>query len=403
LHRRHDTTPGPRGALAAGIFSEEGDMDVLRASLRAPLLALALGAWAAPAWAGPAEDAYLQGYAAAVLEREFAVRDASVVVKDGVVTVRPESIRPDDRAKALAAISGIRGVNRVVMEAQPGPPGPAPALPPPTAAERVPAPGPKPEPRLPTGWLPAGLLFDPLLADPRWPSFSAAYQRYIDDKDFRDVAAVSFGETFPFYRGDVPMGGQWEIGFQAGVFAIFDMDSDSHDLINADYFAAIPVSYRNGPFSAIARVFHQSSHLGDEFLLRTKTNRINLSYEGVDARLSYDFLDRAVRVYGGAGYLFDQDPSSIKPWSIQYGVELQSPWTLWNGLARPILAADFQHRQENDWSADASARGGLQFESVQVLGRKLQLTLEYFNGHSPNGQFYKDRIQYFGLGAHLFY
>ena len=76
---------------------------------------------------------------------------------------------------------------------------------------------------------------------------------------------------------------------------------------------------------------------------------------------------------------------------------------MWNGFARPIFAADFQQRQENRWSADVSARAGLEFESVQVLGSKLYLTLEYFNGHSPNGQFYTDKIQYFGIGAHLFY
>jgi uncharacterized protein DUF1207 len=29
--------------------------------------------------------------------------------------------------------------------------------------------------------------------------------------------------------------------------------------------------------------------------------------------------------------------------------------------------------------------------------------LEYFNGHSPNGQFFRDRIEYFGVAAHLYY
>ena len=29
--------------------------------------------------------------------------------------------------------------------------------------------------------------------------------------------------------------------------------------------------------------------------------------------------------------------------------------------------------------------------------------LEYFNGHSPNGQFYRDKVDYFGIGAHLYY
>ncbi len=71
---------------------------------------------------------------------------------------------------------------------------------------------------------------------------------------------------------------------------------------------------RAGKFSAFARIYHQSSHLGDEFLLRTRTNleRINLSYEGDDLRLSYE-LPYGIRVYGGGGGIFHKEPSSLKP------------------------------------------------------------------------------------------
>ncbi len=33
--------------------------------------------------------------------------------------------------------------------------------------------------RFPTGFLPAGTLFTPLLADPRWPHFSLEYRYYL--------------------------------------------------------------------------------------------------------------------------------------------------------------------------------------------------------------------------------
>ena len=352
----------------------------------------------APAAATPTTDAYLQGYAAAVLERQLGVAARSIEVHDGVVTVSAEALPADQRAKIVTALSGIRGVVRVEVAGQHepsrSPTGPAPASPAaPAATER----------QLRTGPLPAGLLFDPLLADPRWPNFSAGYQRYVRDRDFRDVLAVSFGETFPFYRADALFGGQWEVGLQAGVFAIFDIDGPSFDLINADYLVGVPVSYRRGPLSGIVRVFHQSSHLGDEFLLRTRAQRVNLSYESVDTKLSYELFDRVLRLYAGAGYLFDQEPAHLKPWSVQYGAEIQSPWAIFGGAARPIFAADLQNRAENGWSLDLSLRAGLQFESVQVLGRKLQWMFEYFNGHSPNGQFYRKTIDYFGVAAHLYY
>ena len=67
---------------------------------------------------------------------------------------------------------------------------------------------------------------------------------------------------------------------------------------------------------------------------------------------------------------------------------------------RPVAAADFQNRQENGWTVDTSVRAGIQIDGV-LLTRNLQFLLEYFNGHSPNGQFYKDRIEYFGIGTHF--
>jgi Protein of unknown function (DUF1207) len=268
------------------------------------------------------------------------------------------------------------------------------APPPDGAAERI-----TPIVDYQAGLLPGGTLFKPLIADPRWPHFAASYQRYLRDPSLKDVGAVSFGETFALLR-ERYWSTWWEMGIQAGVFAIFDLDAPSKDLINADYFVALPFSFRRGDLSGLLRVFHQSSHLGDEFLLRTRAQRINLSYEGLDVKLSYDFLGDTLRAYGGAGYLFDRDPASIHPWSLQYGVEFVSPWPPRSAGWRPVAAVDFQHREENDWSTDFSARAGVQIDGV-LASRKMQLLLEYFLGRSPNGQFFKTKIEYIGLGAHF--
>src|SRR5262249_60192144 len=127
--------------------------------------------------------------------------------------------------------------------------------------------------------------------------------------------------------------------------------------------------------------------------------RSNLSSQTVDFKVSYELL-QVLRMYAGGGWLFGQDPSSLRPWSVEYGLELTSPWPARPTRWRPIAAVDVQQHQENDWSADVSARAGIEIDGV-LLTRKLQFLLEYFNGHSPNGQFYKDRIQYFGLGTHF--
>jgi hypothetical protein len=249
------------------------------------------------------------------------------------------------------------------------------------------------------GLLPGNLLFKPLIADPRWPHFSASWQRYVGDPQLKDTGSTTFGESFSLYRGKLgPV--WWEVGVQAGVFSVFDLNSESADLVNADYTVAVPLSVRFEDFSAFLRVGHSSSHLGDEFLLRTgRPNRVDVSHQSVDLKMSYE-LAEILRVYGGGGYLFDTDPPNLKPWSVQYGAELTSPWPPRPSIWRPIAAVDVQQKEENNWSADVSARAGIQIEGV-LLTRKLQLLFEYFNGHSPNGQFYVDRVEYLGLGAHF--
>ena len=353
-------------------------------------LCLVLGGAPAVAPAAPApEDPYLAGYAGAVLEREFKLDRRVVTVQNGVLTLDGAQLKGADRAAVVTALSNLPGVVRVEVR---------------EAAARAPAVAPGAAPAavstLPTGFLPAGHLFQPLLADPRWPHFSAAYRYYLDNRDLAHVGAVSFGETIPLFRGNAFADSQWEAGIQAGVFALFQMDAPSKDLLNADYFASLFGTWRRGPFSALGRIFHQSSHLGDELLVRTRLERINLTYESVDLKLSYD-LPWGLRVYGGGGYLFDQEPESLKPWAAQGGVEFRSPWTLAAGHIRPVAAVDLQTREENKWNLDVSVRGGIQLENVRVLERNLQLLVEYFHGNSPDGQFYKRRVDYLGLGAHF--
>jgi hypothetical protein len=343
---------------------------------------------------GPAaaatDDRYLEGYAAAVLERELGITPRSLAVRDAVVTVETADLAPADRDRVVAALRRIPGVRAVEVRTAAAVTAPAP--------EAAPA---RTTTAYQTGVLPGGLLFPALIADPRWPHFSAAYHYYVNDPDFGSVASVSLGETFALYRGRLGEG-FWEAGVQAGVFAIFDLEASSFDLINADYLIAAVLAYRWRDVAAMGRFFHQSSHLGDEFLLReSRVDRLNLSFEAFDLRLSWE-PHEVVRLYGGAAALVHNDPRSLDPWSVQYGLELRSPWPGPEAGFRPIAALDVQQREENGWDADISLRAGVQFEGVGVLSpRKLQLLLEYFSGHSPNGQFYRRTVDYLGIGLHF--
>lgn len=347
------------------------------------------------------EDAYITGYAAAILERDFRVSSGAVQVHQGAIVVDALNLAGANRQKVVDTLSRIRGVTRVELQENGQVLASTPTVSPPESGLQHDARG-MGTALAPTGstFLPDGYLFDQLLADPRWPHFSLAYIYSLHDKELGSAGKANFGETLTLYRNLAPFDGQWEFGLQAGVFSLFDLEAESKDLINADYMGAVFTSYRAHDFSTILRVFHQSSHLGDEFVLRNRTKRVNLSYEGAEALLSYRFL-QALRLYGGGGYLFDQEPSDLKPGRVQYGAEFESPWTYGSGAIRPILAANLQNEEENNWSTNISVRGGIQFENWQIGHRKLQLLVEYFKGYSPNGQFYTRKIETIGLGAHL--
>ncbi|MEX0777448.1 MAG: DUF1207 domain-containing protein [Phycisphaeraceae bacterium] len=376
------------------------------------------------------DDAYLTGYAQAVVDQTLGSGRVRVSVRAGSVHLPMRGLSEGQIATLRAKLEAIDGVTDVALvEEEPprvevtapnggaaatnavvaapvsggssGAAGPGDTDAPPDEA----APPPFPH-RLSIGWFPDGHLFEPLSADPRWPNFGAAYTHYIGE-DLKSVATVSFGADIVFYRGDVPdglgLGGQYEFVLQPGVFGVFDLDASSADLQNADYFIGGGVAWRNGNLSAIARIFHQSSHIGDEFILANPAvTRVNLSYEVINALISYDF-DRQWRLYGGAGVIIDQDPRDFGQFVAEYGLEWRSPWSFRHGWIRPVAFVDVKHWEENHWSPDISLRGGIEIANPHADGHRFQLLVEFFNGNSPNGQFYPQAIRYVGLGLHWYY
>jgi hypothetical protein len=337
--------------------------------------------------AAAGSDDYIAGYAAALVEHEFHLPGTVIQVERGIVTIYVKSLGAEDPSKIAAAVEQIQGVVRAdVREGEPE-----------NMRGDISARAVTPEPE--SKFLPRGLLFDPLHADPRWPHFGASYHWLSSGTQF----SSSFGESFAFYRDAAPFHGQWEFGMQAGVFGVFDTGRSSIDLINADYTVGLLASYRADKVSGFIRIHHQSSHLGDEFLLNNpQVTRINLSFEEVDLKVSYD-LTTWFRIYGGVGTLIRADPSNLGRNTSQGGAEFKSPWLLWGGKVRPVAYADFQANARTNWRVGQSIMAGLQFENASIGDRKLQVLAEYFSGPSPNGQLYTENVEWIGAGIHLWF
>ena len=376
-----------------------------------PLNALRLVALLFWAFSAQAEDTrthdFVRGYATAVIESAESQPRFVIEYEAGLIRVdfteRPETPF-DSIVRALLEVEGIEEVEiylNGMLAAQSKPPDASF----PTAEIRTEGtPGEANSEAIRRGadrydFFSLSELFKPLLADPRWPRFSVSYQEYIQDDELERVGSATFGETFSFVRSPRHDWGQWEVGFQAGVFSVFDLQASSSDLVNSDFLVGLTASYHFGDFTSILRAYHQSSHLGDEYLLRTQVQRVNLSFEAIDVLVSYENW-QWLRLYGGGGVLVHREPA-LDRGMLQAGIELRSPNAYGAGFLRPVAGADFQFRQESDWKQDVSVRAGVQIEHPFLRRTQLQILAEFYSGRSPNGQFYDRRIDTIGIGLYL--
>jgi hypothetical protein len=352
--------------------------------------------------ASSVEDGFIQGYGTAVLEREFGVSPSSIHVRNGVVTVNTDLIQPEDLSEVISILMGIEGVARVeiVGTASHAAEGVSASVP-----ETADSPGrPKETPSVPDQKAARHTydrLFEPLMADPRWPRFSVSYEFFTDNGELNNLIASTIGGTIPVYENDHPLPGKWQIAVQAAAFSINDLDTSSWDLLNSDYRFGLAFLNKKGASSGIFRVFHFSTHAGDEFILHSGAERKALSYEAVDTIFSY--TPRGwLRVYGGGAYRFSRHPKDLDPWSLQYGLELKSP-RQYLKILRPVAGANFYNKGENDWKSEISLRMGVEIESQTSLWHNVQFLIGYFNGPSPYGQFFYQSQEFLDFGVHIYF
>jgi hypothetical protein len=249
---------------------------------------------------------------------------------------------------------------------------------------------------------PRASLFAPLSADPRWPRFTLGYMRYFGDSQFTHTGTAEAGASIAIVQKNARRRGAWEVGIQGGVFSIFDFGAPSSDLVNADYLGGITFTYAFDSLAFLTRLVHQSSHLGDEFLLNNEVERINLSFEELSVLVSFELRDWA-RLYGGSAVIVRSEPSNLDRWSLQGGIELRPVTANTERRLQLLMALDLQSWQQNDWIPDASFIAGLTLDPIGESSYRVDFLLRYYIGRSPNGQFFTERIQTLGPAVQLYF
>ena len=259
---------------------------------------------------------------------------------------------------------------------------------------------------------PSDDLFRPLLADPKQPQFFALWQSVQSrlERTNANVGTVGIGENFGFYTRRNGCNG-WQISLLTGIFAQFDLDTSNSALIDVDFNVGIPLTWRHGNWSGRLRFYHQSSHIGDEFLgAHPGFKSIGLQFEEIDMIVSYD-VQKWMRLYGGGAVKINRQPSTIERGTAHWGFEARTPtpWSRFDGfgllsnpiLFTPVLTADFKSVEAQDWYINTNLLMGFDMSRVGSF-KRMRILFNYYHGYNPYGQFfYSQKTESFGLGAYF--
>lgn len=233
-------------------------------------------------------------------------------------------------------------------------------------------------------------VFKQLTADPRRIQLGASYYR-LGGKDRADVAlGHSWGMTRWNTNNDY---WTWQWNIEGMAYSRFTIGSALNSFETVDFVGNLPIAVRHRAFALRATLFHESSHLGDDYIRATNDQGFRYSVEGVRLTASIEPLYWA-RFYGGGTYLLHSLPDPAR-WIGQAGVELTT-----REVARTrkyplklFLAQDLQYKGATSHAPNSRTLAGL------ILGfngspRSMRFSVGHFDGYSSFGQMYKRRESY---------
>jgi hypothetical protein len=241
----------------------------------------------------------------------------------------------------------------------------------------------------------SGEVFQELLADPRQVQLAAQYYR----QSGMDLGDVALGHSWGLARWQSAGAQPWTVQYdvEGMAYSRFRLTSGSNDFETVDFFANLPVEIRRGPVSGKFMIFHESSHLGDDYIRSTGDLGTPYSIDGLRGLLDYTSLP-GLRLYAGAFYLLHTLPAPQRT-GAQGGFEIAGPV---RKSARKLphrfyLAEDVQSRGSTAWNLDSETVVGMRL-GIKDFDRSMRFFLGYFTGHSPFGQFYEQREDHFFIG-----
>jgi hypothetical protein len=237
-------------------------------------------------------------------------------------------------------------------------------------------------------------VFAQLMADPRRVQLSAAYYR-LDGKDRSDLAlGHSWGMSNWYTNADY---WAWQWNVEAMAYSRFTLSGELNAFETVDFVANLPVAVRHGGFSARAMLFHESSHLGDDYIRMTNDQGFRYSIDGLRATFAAEATAWA-RLYCGMTYLLHTIPDPARR-AAQAGLELTSK-PIGGSKRYPVrlfAAQDLQFREATDYRINSRSLVGV-IVGFDGVPRSARVFVGRFEGYSSFGQLYRRRERFTDIG-----
>lgn len=204
---------------------------------------------------------------------------------------------------------------------------------------------------------------------------------------------VVLGENVPLVaikRGARPI----VLGLGSQVYGRFSLADSKTALISVDWVAALNTTAQLGAIALTMQLYHESSHLGDEYEDRFQAQRVDWSREVVSGWAS--FGAGSWRLTGGASYVL-YDGLSLPRSAAALGLDVGGGrHRILARAVEPLIGLYTEAAAATRWRLSNSAKLGLVFRGKQG-SRRVGLAIIAHDGLSTQRQFFREESQYLGL------
>jgi hypothetical protein len=241
--------------------------------------------------------------------------------------------------------------------------------------------------------LPNGLMYKSYLAGNREPRFGAQFVRQRNGDCTWDatlgarLGLLRYGTNSELW----PQG--WQVDLEGAAFPRLTLDSE-RNVVACDFRAGMPVTTRQGPWEMKFGYYHYSSHIGDEFLIANPGfDRLNYVRETLILGLAA-YVNPSLRLYWETGWAFVTE-GQAKPWEFQFGADWCSNEPTGH-CGAPFFAINAHLHEEVNFSGNLTVQTGWMWRGTS--GHLFRIGMQYFNGMSDQGQFFRNFEEQIGGG-----